>query len=131
MSSRNRLTILRLYEALQARDYPTLLSLLSPEIRISHSPGLPWGGTYEGHDGAKEFFERLARYVNSYVAIERVLDSGDQIAVTGRTYGATRRTGRRFDVPIVYLWELKDGVAIRLEIALDLPAFQVALADAA
>jgi uncharacterized protein len=131
MSSRNRLTILRLYEALEARDYRTLLSLLSPDIRISHSPGLPWGGTFEGHDGAKEFFERLARYVNSYVAIERVLDSGDQIAVTGRTYGATRRTGRRFDVPIVYLWELNDGLARRLDIALDLPAFQVALADAA
>jgi len=125
------LTILRLYEALQATDYPTLVSLLSPDIRISHSAGLPWGGTFEGHAGAKEFFDRLARYLNSYLVIERFLDSGDQIAVTGRTYGTTRRTGRRFDVPIVHLWELKDGLALRLNIALDLPAFRVALADAA
>ena len=47
------------------------------------------------------------------------------------TYGATRRSGRRFDVPTVHLWEFKDGLATRLEIALDLPAFKMVLADAA
>jgi len=125
------LILLRLYEALQARDDPTLFSLLSPKIRITHSPGLPWGGAFEGHAGAKVFLERVGSYVNSYLAIERILDAGDHLAVSGRNYGATRRTGRRFDVPFVHLWELEDGLAVRLEVVLHLPTFQVALADAA
>ena len=131
MPSRNHSIIHRLYEALQARDQSTLLRLLSPEIRITHSPGLPWGGSFQGHEGVKVFLERQADYVIAYMSIERILDAGDHMAVTGRMYGATRRTGRRFDVPIVYLWELEDGLATRLEIVVDLPGFQVALADAA
>jgi len=131
MPSRNHSIIHRLYEALQARDHSTLLRLLSPEIRITHSPGLPWGGTFEGHEGAKVFLERQANYVMAYTSIERILDAGDHMAVTGRMYGATRRTARRFDVPVVYLWELEEGLATRLEIVVDLPSFQMALADAA
>lgn len=131
MPSRNQRSLRRLYEALEARDHSTLFSLLSRNVQITHSPGLPWGGTFQGHAGAKMFFERVATYVTSYMAIERILDAGDHLAVTGRTYGATRRSGRRFDVPFVHLWHMEDGVALRLEIVLDLPAFQVALADAA
>jgi ketosteroid isomerase-like protein len=131
MPSRNQSTIQRFYEALDARDYPTVLSLLSPKIHITHSPGLPWGGSFHGHDGAKTFLERMASHVTSYVAIERILDADDHVAVTGRTYGATRRSGRRFDVPFIHLWHLEEGRVVRLQMVLDLPKFQGALADAA
>src|SRR5262245_14367619 len=131
MPSRNQTILHRLYDAFQARDERTLLGLLSPKIRVAHSPGLPWGGTFEGHDGTKIFLERLGRYVTSYVSLERILDAGDHLAVSGRLYGATRRTGRRFDVPFVHVWHFDDGLAVRLEIVLDLPGFQAALADAA
>jgi ketosteroid isomerase-like protein len=131
MPLKNRVSLQRLYEALETRDFSTFFSLLSPEIRITQSPGVPWGGAFRGHDGVKVFLERMAAQVNSYVAIERILDAGESMAVTGRTYGATRRSGRRFDVPTVHLWEFKDGLATRLEIALDLPAFKMVLADGA
>ena len=130
MASRNRLILHGLYEALQTRDYPTLFRFLSPEIRITHSPQLRWGGTFHGHDGAKEFFERLRTFVTSHVAIERILDVGDQMAVTVWT-GTIGRTGRRFAVPITYLWEFKDGLGVRLDVAVDVRMFQVPLADAA
>ena len=130
MPSPNRLILHRLYEALQVRDYPTLFGFLSPEIRITYPAHLHWGGTFQGHDGAKEFFERLGTFVTSHVAIERILDLGDQVAVTVWT-GTTGRTGRRFAVPITYLWEFKDGLGIRLDVALDVRVFQVPLADAA
>ena len=130
MPSRNRLILHHLYEALHARDYPTLFKFLSPEIRITHSPQLRCGGTFQGHDGAKEFFERLGTFVTSHVAIERILGMGDQMAVTVWA-GITGRTGRRFAVPIAYLWEFKDGLGVRLDVALDVRRFQVPLADAA
>lgn len=131
MPSQDRFIVHRLYEAVQARDYPALYGFLSPEIRITHSPGFPWRGTFHGHHGAKEFFERLATYVTSHVAIERILDTGDQMAVTVWTYGATPRTGRRFAVPITYLWQFKDGLAVRLDVTLELRTLRVLLADAA
>ena len=131
MPSKNRVSLQQLYEAFEAREFSKFFALLSPDIRITQSPGVPWGGTFRGHDGVKVFLERMAAQVNSYVAIERILDAGDCMAVTGRTYGATRRSGRRFDVPVVHLWEFKDGLATRLEITLDLPGFKMVLADAA
>jgi len=130
MPARTRLILHRLYQALQARDYPTLFSLLSPEIRITCSPGLPWGGPFQGHHGAKQFFERLETH-GTPVAIERILGAGDQMAVTVWMAGFTRRTEWRLAVPIAYLWVFKDGLAVRLNVALARPTFQAAPADAA
>ena len=129
--SRNRLILHRLYEALQARNYPTLFSLLSPEIRITQSPGLPWGGPFQGHHGAKQFFERLETQGTPYVASERVLDGGDQLAVTVWMAGFTRRTEWRLAVPFAYFWVFKDGLAVQLDVALALQTSQAASANAA
>ena len=131
MQSRNRLILHRLYEALQARNYPTLFSLLSPEIRITHSPGLPWAGAFQGHHGAKQFFERLETQGTPYVASERVLDGGDQMAVTVWMAGFTRRTEWRLAVPFAYFWVFKDGLAVRVDVAFDLQTFHAAPADTA
>jgi hypothetical protein len=103
----------RLYEALQARNYPTVFSLLSPEILITHSPGLSWLGPFQ------------------CVANERLLGAGDQMAVTVWMAGSTRRTEWRLAVPIAYFWVFKDGLAVHLDVALDLQTFQPAPAHAA
>ena len=129
MPSRNRLHCL--YEALQARNYPTLFTLLSPEIRITHSPRLPWGGPFQGHHGAKQVFERLETHGSPDVAVEHPLGPGDQMAVTVWMGGSTRRTGWRLAVPSAYFWVFKNGLAVRLDVALDRPTFQAAPADAA
>jgi len=135
MPARTRLILHRLYEALHARNYPTLFSLLSPEIRITHSPGLPWGGTFQGHHGAKQFFERLETDGTPCVASERILGPGDQVAVTVSMAGSTRRTEWRLAVPTAYFWVFKNGMAVQLDVALgvqtDLQTFQAAPANAA
>src|SRR5262245_9205788 len=132
MSSQNIECIHRIYEAFQARDFPKFFSALSPEIRISQWPEQPSGGIFHGHEGAKRLFRIVAAHMDSYVSIERIMDDGaDRMAVIGRTYGATKHTGRRFDVPILHLWRFRDRLAVRLEIALDLPMVEAALAGAA
>jgi uncharacterized protein len=62
------------------------------------------------------------------VAIERLIDGSDRIAVVGRGHGIIKGTGRSFDVPLMHLWEFQDGLAVRLEIVLDVPTMQAALA---
>jgi uncharacterized protein len=128
MPSENTTIIDRIYEAFETRNVLTFFSLLFPAIRITQCPEVPWGGVFHGHEEAKVFFGKLSTYLESRVAIERVIDGGDRVAVIGRTHGTTKGTGRCFDVPIVHLWEFQDGIAVRLEIVLDVPAMQAALA---
>jgi ketosteroid isomerase-like protein len=131
MPARTRLILHRLYQALQARDYPTLFTLLSPEIRITHSPALPWGGTFQGHHGAKQFFERVETHGTPCVANESILGAGDQMAVTVWMAGSAQRTEWRLAVPSACFWVFKDGLAVQLNVALDVQTFEAARADAA
>jgi uncharacterized protein len=127
MSSQNIAIVNRIYEAFQARDFAAFFSTLSPEIHITQCPELPFGGIFQGHDEARSFFEGVAKYVDSYVTIERIIDATSRVAVIGRTYGTAKATGRNFDVPILHLWGFRDGLAVRLEIALDVATMQAAL----
>jgi ketosteroid isomerase-like protein len=129
MSSKNIVAVNRIYEAFQARDFPALLSALSPEIHITQCPALPFGGTFEGREGAKAFFGKVTAYLDPYETIERIIDAGERVAVVTRAHGTVRSTGRKFDVSVAHLWGFEDGLAVRLEIALDVPAMLAALAQ--
>ena len=61
------------------------------------------------------------------MAIERVIDGGKRIAVIGRTHSTIRGNGRRFDLPIMHLWKFQDGLAIRVEIVIEVQTMQAAL----
>ena len=117
----------RIYKAFDNRDIPTLLSLLSSNINITQCPQAPWGGVFLGIDEAQLFFGTVNKYIDSHVAIELIINGGDRIAVIGRAHGTIKDTGGPFDVPIMHLWAFKDGLAGRLEIALDVPVMQAAL----
>jgi ketosteroid isomerase-like protein len=127
MSSGNITIIDRIYEAFETRDFLTFFKLLSPTIDIRQCPEVPWGGVYYGLEEAKVFFGKVNTYLEDHVAIERVVDGGDRIAVIGRGHGTIRGTGRGFDVSIMHLWGFQDGLAVRLEIVLDVPTMQAAL----
>jgi len=72
-------------------------------------------------------FQPFVFPLEDHVAIEHLIDGGDRIAVAGRAHG-TIRDGGSFDVPMMHLWEFQDGLAVRLEIVLDVPMMQTALA---
>ena len=127
MPSENMTTIDRIYGAFETRDFSTFFSLLSPAIHITQCPEIPWGGVFHGFEGAKMFFGKVTAYLEDHVAIERIIDGSDRIAVIGRGHGTIKATGRNFDVPIMHLWRFQDGLANRLEIVLDVPTMQAAL----
>ena len=80
-----------------------------------------------GPRGARVFFERVTTYLDPHEAIERIIDAGERVAVISRACGTVKSTGRTFEVPVMHLWGFKDGLAVRLEIALDVPTMLVAL----
>ena len=127
MSSENIDVINRIYKAFENRDSATVFSLLSHKIHITQCPQVPWGGVFQGLDEAKVFFGMVSTYIDSHVAIERIIDGGDRIAVIGRTHGIIKGTGAPFDAPIMHLWAFEDALAVRLEIVLDVAVMQAAL----
>jgi ketosteroid isomerase-like protein len=117
-----------IYDAFARRDGATILGRLHADVEFHQTELLPWGGRFRGHDGAREFFERLRDAIESAVTVDRFIEAGDHVAVTGRTRGHTRSGGTAFDVAIVHVWTVRDGRVSRFEAYIETPAMLAALA---
>ncbi|HEV7509970.1 MAG TPA: nuclear transport factor 2 family protein [Thermoanaerobaculia bacterium] len=127
MSSENIEVIERLYDAFARRDVPEIMSRLTPEVEVTQSTELPWGGAYKGPEQFGHFFRNLTQNVNSKLVFERFLDSGDHVVVIGRTQGTVVATGHPFDVPIVHLWRVREGKVVSFNPYIDNPMMQASL----
>lgn len=127
MINRNLIIIEQIYEAFEKRDFVAFFKLLSPQVSIFQCPEMPFGGSYTGLDGARTFFETVGSYLDTHITIESTIDAGERIAILGRVTGTVVSNGQTFDSPVLHLWGFKDGLANRLEIALDVPTLQAAM----
>jgi ketosteroid isomerase-like protein len=123
----NIAVIRRIYEAFATRDTNVIQDLLAPDVKISQSEELPWGGEYEGQDGAFTFFLKLLENIESQVTTESLYAAGDHVVQTGRTRGKVLANGATFDVSEVHIWELRDGKVVRYQVYIDTPAMLEAL----
>lgn len=119
MSHANVDVIQRLYAAFWNRDMDAMLALLSPDIEVHQSSELPWGGEYKGHEGFKKFIKQLTGHITPSLSFERFIDSGDHVVAIGRTHGDVVHNGKPFDVPVVHVWEVRDGKVMRFHPHID------------
>lgn len=122
--------IQEIYEGFARRDLAAIFSRFAPEIEIVQSAELPWGGTYRGHDGAREFVGKLTRHINSSVQVERMICAGEHVIAVGWTRGVTIATGARFDVPVAHVWKVREGLVTQVQFFIDNPTMLSALAGA-
>ena len=127
MSKKSVEIIAELYEALARRDLSTILGLIDPEIIVSQTRLLPWGGEYHGFEGVQQFFTELFQSVESQLAVEEFVDAGDRVIVIGSTRGRVRATGAQFNIRAVHVWTVKDGKGVRFEPNVDTPKMLEAL----
>jgi ketosteroid isomerase-like protein len=127
MTDDNLATVRRVYDAFAARDMKLIQEYFSDDVEVYQSPEVPWGGSYQGHHGLFSFLLKLIEHVESHVVTERLYAAGDHVLLTGRTQGKVLANGARFDVPIVHVWELRDGKVVRYESYIDGPAMLDAL----
>ena len=120
-------TVKQVYDAFRRRDLAAALALCAPDVVIDQSGEVPWGGHYEGHEGARTFHARLARLIDSTLAPESFIDAGDSVVAIGRTRGTVRLDGARYDVPIAHVWTLRGGLVVRAQYFIDNPTMLVAL----
>lgn len=119
MSQQNVEVVRNIYAAMKAGDLAGLFGQIAPSVKIWQTEELPWGGTYVGLEQAKIFFGKVNMHLNPSVALERFIDSGDFIVAIGRTQGTTKKSGASFDVPLIHLWEVREGKIAGLSVFLE------------
>lgn len=122
ISQTNVEVIKSVYDALARQDIPTLFGLFAPDIRVTQSPDLPWGGDYSGLNGAKEFLQRVKTHLDSHVVLGAVIEAGDHVVFTGRTEGIVKTKGHSFNAAFVHVWSLRDGKIVRFQPYVDYPS---------
>jgi ketosteroid isomerase-like protein len=72
---------------------------------------IPYAGEYKTPNQVKEgFFGSLASTQKDYaLKADEFIAQGDKVIMVG-SYGATvNATGKRFDLPLVHVWTIRDG----------------------
>ena len=100
-----------IYDALGRGDMAGVLGAMADDIRWYQAEGVPYGGLYRGGDAvAQNVFGPLMRDIPNFaVTPEQFIASGDTVAVVVRYTGTGKDTGKELDLPVVHVWEVRDG----------------------
>jgi|HubBroStandDraft_5_1064220.scaffolds.fasta_scaffold1124352_1 ketosteroid isomerase-like protein len=89
---------------------------------------LPWGGSYRGLLGLRDFFTKLLSNVDSQLDRNEFVDAGDDVVMIGRTRGTTKAKGTPFDVAAIHVWTVRNGKIVAFHPYIDTPAMLKVLA---
>jgi ketosteroid isomerase-like protein len=117
----------KVYAAFADRDLDALLALCAPDVAVTQDPALPWGGQYQGPDGAATFVMKLMGASDSIVTPEQLFAAGDDVVQVGRTAGTVRSNGASFDIPEYHVWTVRDGLVVRAQFFIDSTAMLEAI----
>jgi ketosteroid isomerase-like protein len=102
------------YESFNEGGVEAILAFLEPEIEwISLAPA-PLGGSYQGHDGVRAFFEQLfSLFEGVRIDPDEFIPIGEgYVLVFLRIWGRGTGTGVEGEVPVAMLWKVgKTGAA--------------------
>ena len=129
MSQEDVAVVQSAYEAFRRGDVQAIFALLHPEIELYQSEWVPWGGKYKGHEEAGYFFSNLTETIESRVDPDQFIDDEEgHVVAVGHTRGSVRTTRREFEVPIVHVWTIREGKALKFEAYIATFQMRVALA---
>jgi ketosteroid isomerase-like protein len=98
------------YDAVAAGDVEAVLDLLDPEVEWRAPESLPWGGTFHGHDGVREFFARIIDQPAEFGReVQEYLEVGDRVVVLLRTFGRRKEGDGEFNVLEFHAWTVRHG----------------------
>ncbi len=100
------------YDAFAAADMPTVLAIVSTDIRW-HVPGRsPLSGDYEGHAGVLDFFGRCQELSGGTlkVGVDEAFADGDQVVILSTV--SAERHGQSWSSPEVHVWRVVEGRAV-------------------
>jgi hypothetical protein len=108
------------YDAVARKDIDAILHVLDPQVVWRTPESLPWGGTFHGHEGFREFFGKLVQEpVENRREVEEYLDTGDRIVTQLRLFGQPKVGETETEVPEVHVWTVRNGKIVDLEAIFD------------
>lgn len=116
-----------IYDAIGRGDGAAIAAHLAPDIRVTQTPDLPWGGAFEGLAGFAQFSRTLREHIESRVEIERIFAAGEDVVVIGRTIGRAKQSGAAFEVAIAHVLTVREGKVTQARYFIDTPAMLAAL----
>jgi hypothetical protein len=107
-------------DALARGDVPGMVDFLDPRVEWRAPESVPWGGTFRGHEGFREFLgEILDQPAEFRREMLEYLDFGERVVVLLRQMGRPKGGDTEYDVPEVHVWTVRDGKIVDFEGSFD------------
>ena len=111
----------RLFHAFNQRDSEAIVALCDERMEFFAVTGeeAGRGAPYTGRDGLREYLTDVERLWEELLITPGVVERrGDRLLVIGRVYVRNRELGIR-DMPVAWIWQLRDGLFVRGEVFAD------------
>jgi ketosteroid isomerase-like protein len=111
VSANGIVNLQEVYEAFTRRDLVAVLAALDEDITWVCPDVLPFGGTFRGHDGVRQFFAALPEHWQELrLEPEEFIDDGDVIVVPVRLRGVG--LGGLLESRALHLWRMRGSKAV-------------------
>ena len=129
MSEQNVELIKGLYASFGQGDVPAVLGAFADDIEWFEAEGMPYGGLHRGGDAiVQNVFAPLGEDLDDFaVTPEETIAAGDKVAAIVRYTGTGKATGKQLDLPVVHVWDIRDGKVERFRQFIDTVKFQEAV----
>jgi ketosteroid isomerase-like protein len=110
MAESNSAVIKNIYAAFNRGDIESVLANVQPNAEwVFYGPAsVPYFGNFTGR--LTEFFQAIGQTTTGgNVAMDRYMESGENVITEGRYTAAVNATGARIDVAEVHIFTLRDG----------------------
>jgi ketosteroid isomerase-like protein len=104
-----------MYDAFARGDVPAVLGSMTDDIEWHEADGMPYGGVHRSPEAVAQnvFGPLLADVPDFSVTPEEFIAAGDTVAVIARYRGTGAVSGKSLDLPVVHVWDVRDGKAAR------------------
>ncbi len=121
MSEQNVELVRSVYGAFAQGDVPAVLGAFTEDIEWFEAEGMPYGGLHRGPEAvAQNVFGPITEDVEAFaVTPEELIGSGETVAAVVRYTGTGKASGKALDVPVVHVWDIRDGKLARFRQFID------------
>jgi ketosteroid isomerase-like protein len=115
MSEQSIEVVKRAHAAFGEGDVPAVLGIFADDIEWHEAEGMPYGGVYRGGEAVvQNVFGPLSQDVEDFALTpEEFMAAGGTVAVVLSYTGTGKVTGKPLDLPVVHVWDIQDGKAVR------------------
>ncbi len=98
------------YLAAGGGSFDVLAPFFHPDVVLHQAEGLPYGGTWQGHDGIARFFVAMSETWSRFdIGEQDFVVEGDTVVVYTQVHATARATGRELRFPILQRITVREG----------------------